>query len=242
MVFRKSKRSAGKRNRKRVVRRRTKKSSSTEWASARQTLQLAPDAFGTIWRLGDGMNLAAFDRLALIGQAYQYFRFTKIQVRFLPTIDTFVQNATSSNTVPYLHWLINKGDSLDTNDFNALRDAGAKPIRFDDKTITVSYKPAVYQFVADNTAGVINPNYSMSKTSPWLATNQNAGTPAPVTWKASDVDHYGLIYGVEQDITPAGAGIPYNVEVTIYAQFKKPLNMPGGGTAVPVGDKAVVGR
>lgn len=208
--------------RRKVVRKR-----GEEFASAKQTVALKPDAMNVIWSYND-VSLAAFDRLTNIGKNYQYFRLTKVEMRFLPLTDTFIQNATATNTVPYLHWLINKGDNLDVADFGALRDAGAKPIRFDDKSITVKFRPAVHQFVADkDSTGVILPNYSMYKLAPWLATNQNAGTNNPVTWAPSTVEHYGILYGVEQDITMAGSGIPFNVEVTVHAQFKKPLNSPG---------------
>lgn len=198
----------------------------TEFASARQTLQLTDDNVNLVYRYND-ITLAGFDRLANIGACYQYFRFTKVVMKFKPYVDTFQQTPTAPSTVPYFHWLINKGDNLDVSTFDSLRDAGAKPIRFDDKTVTISWKPSVHQFIANaDSAGAVTPNYGMSRVTPWLSTNDLAGTNTP-TWKASAVEHYGLLYGVDQAIVAPGSSTGFGVEVTVYAQFKKPLNNPG---------------
>ena len=125
-----------------------KRAMMTEFASASQTLQLPNDANNTIYRY-DTARLAAFDRLVLIAQAYQYYRITKIEMKFKPFYDTYsgpLDSAPATSTVPYFHWLINRGDNVDINSFNALRDAGSKPIRFDDKTITVRWKPSVLNY------------------------------------------------------------------------------------------------
>lgn len=211
----------------------------SEWATARQTYQLADDAPNTVWRYND-ISLSKFDRLANIGQNYQYFRITRVVMKFKPYQDTFapLPSTSSPSTLPYFYWLINKGDNLDVSSFDNLRDAGAKPIRFDDKTITVAWKPAVHQFVANDTTGTIVPNYGSSKVSPWLSTNDLAGTNSPV-WKASSVEHYGLLYGVEQAIVGAGTSTGFGVEVTVHCQFKKPLNSPGPtSTNVPSMNKS----
>lgn len=202
-----------------------KRAMMTEFASASQTLQLSNDANNTVYRY-DTCRLAAFDRLVLIAQAYQYYRITKIEMKFKPFYDTFATPETAATaTVPYFHWLINRGDNIDLNSFNALRDAGAKPIRFDDKTITVRWKPSVLNYVRDMTSsGTAQPVFNQGRISPWLATNQNAGLNSP-TWTPSAVEHIGILYGVEADYAPQQ--LYYGTEVTVHVQFKKPLNQPG---------------
>lgn len=229
--------SSGRRTRKSAPRRfwRKSKRSAThtkgEWASASQTLQLADDAPNQVFRLNT--TLSAFDRLSAIAQSYQYFRMTKVVARFKPYIDTY-QNSTTAGTtasIPYFYWLINKGDVLDTNSFGGLRDAGSKPRRFDDKTMVVSWKPSVLMYNANvDGTGAIQPAYSKHLSSPWLATSDNAGTASP-TWKANSTEHYGILYGVEQEFVPVGSSLGYSIEITLHCQYKKPLNAPGDGVS-----------
>lgn len=215
-------------------RRQMRKRTRTEFAQASQTLQLSNDANNTVYRY-DTARLSAFDRLVLIAQAYQYYRITKIEMKFKPFYDTYagpLDSAPATSTVPYFHWLINRGDNVDINSFNALRDAGAKPIRFDDKTITVSWKPSVLNYVRDMTGGTAQPVFNMGRISPWLATNQNAGLNSSA-WKASEIEHIGILYGVEADYAPQQ--LYYGTEVTVHVEFKKPLNQPG----IPLNGPAV---
>lgn len=196
-----------------------------EFASAKQVLELTDDMVNQILIM-DNVNLSLFDRLSQIARCYQYFRFTKIEMKFKPYWDTFISTGGpgSTGTVPYLHYLIDKGEVLLPNaglGFNQLRDAGAKPIRFDEKTITVSWAPKVLGVVAGSDGPLPNLAYQApSRNSPWLSTN-NAGGQDPVGWVPSMVPHKGLYYGVEQAIP--NTNLIYGVEITVYAQFKKPL-------------------
>lgn len=213
----------------------------TEVASLRQTLQLADDSLNSIQQLA-GLSLKAFDRATQVARAYQYFRITRIDMKFKPYADTYIPDPTQPGpSVPYLYWLINKGDVLDVADFNGLRDAGAKPIRFDDKTINVSFKPAVLMFASNNQATPgVNPSFNVSKVSPWLTTNDLAGTVGAV-WQASSLEHHGFTYGVESAISGTPQ-LTYGVELTAHFEFKKPLNVenPPTDSQVVVNQKMVV--
>lgn len=222
--------------RKRAPRRRR----AEEVASLRQTLQLKDDNQNEIQQLA-GLSLSAFDRASQVARAYQYFRITRIDMKFKPYADTYIPSASLSNaTMPYLYWLINKGDVLDVSDFNGLRDAGAKPIRFDDKTINVSFKPAVLMFASSSQAAPgTNPSFNVSKVSPWLTTNDLAGTVGAV-WTASSLEHHGFTYGVESAINGDPQMI-YGVELTAHFEFKKPLNVtnPPADSQVVINQKVV---
>lgn len=239
MKARKTSKRAGKRMSKRFAQRR-RRVANREFATASQTIELPDDQTRQVYTLG-GIRLSDFDRLSLIAQAYQYFRITHVEMKFRPFYDTFANSGVPTDqTVPYLYWLINKAQNNTLASFNALQDAGAKPIRFDEKTITVRWKPAVLQYVRDvSTAPANIPNFTMSRTSPWLATAQAAGDTPPVqTWNANRVEHTGILYGV--NTTTGLPAVPYGVSIIVHAQFKKPLNQPGGGRVDAAIEKVVV--
>lgn len=208
-------------------RRQVRRSGTSEWASASQTIKTANDSMGTIYSL-NSIALANFDRLSIIGRAYQYFRFTHCEVRLKPLADTFQMGG--SGQVPYAYWLVNKGENLVVDSFDSLRDAGAKPIRFDDKTVVIRYKPAVLQFIRDiDPAGTRVANFGMTRTSPWLSTNDLAGQN-PNVMIPSSVEHSGILYGVDGGNQDTQV---YSFEMTVHCQFKKPLNNPGASRLDP---------
>lgn len=214
---------------KRAMRQR-RSGSVSEWASAKQTLKLNNDPFNTILQFNQ-IRLNQFDRLSSIAQNYQFFRFTKVEMKFMPFSDTFIpgNNTNITPSVPYFYYLIDKGNVLEVADFNGLRDAGCKPIRFDEKTVNVNWKPCVLTYVQDyqsqNPPATTTALPLMKRTSPWLSTSENGGQRTG-GWIASGVDHTGILYGVEQDID-GDIVYSYGVEITVHAQFKKPLNAPG---------------
>lgn len=200
----------------------------SEYASAKQTIDMPADMVNLVYHLND-VNLSQFDRLTTLGRCYQYFRFTKIEVRFKPFSDTYIQQNNAS--IPNLYYVINKTDTLDCGTFNQLKDAGAKARRFDDKIITVSWKPSVANGVInEQTATGVLPTaiaWASYRTSPWLSTDSSP-SDGTVAWNPSTVPHKGILYGVEQDVT--GQAQAFGIELTVYAEFKKPLTMlPLGG-------------
>jgi len=212
---RKTTKKGGRKGRKTVMRqrRRVNRHTNDQWASASQTIALGDDLTSQVYVL-DNINLAQFDRLSLIASAYQYFRLTYIEYKLTPYFDTFKPGEVS--TVPYLYWLINKGDSLNIASFNAMRDAGAKPIRFDEKTIKVAWRPSVLQ----ENQGVLGDIGSGYKVSPWLSTVQQSAPPAPST-----VQHLGIYWTVSRPgiLPPGFVELTYDIQITVEFQFKKPL-------------------
>lgn len=216
--------------------------SAKEFASAKQTLQLGDDPGGAMFRLDD-VNLSQFDRLSALARCYQYFRITKIEYRLKPYADTFLSTAIqATGSVPYLYYLIMKSDTLNSavNGFNGLRDAGAKPIRFDEKTKVITWRPTVAQGVSLSESNNTT-SYASFRTSPWLSTNKNVMLPGGVTtWAPSEVPHLGLIYGVEQNQVNPVAVLTYGTEITVHMEFKKPLMFTVDPQAPPAQKKEVV--
>lgn len=174
--------------------------------------------------------LGQFPRAVQVAQAYQHYRIKKVMLEFKPAFDTFtpgVYPAGSNLQVPYLIYMIDKSGSVPTNvDSTALGQMGAKPIRFDDKTIKVSWRPSVLT----QTYGQAN-TQSQYKISPWLSTNANAMNPG--LFVPSDIDHLGIFWKVDRaGVLPAGIEeYTYEVRITVEFEFKKPLVTPS--TSVP---------
>lgn len=166
--------------------------------------------------------LSQFARATQVARAYQHYRIKKIMMEFKPAYDTFSPQALPAGSnlqVPYMIYMIDKSGSIPTNvDSTALGQMGAKPIRFDDKTVKVSWRPSVLT----QTFGQANAQ-SQYKISPWLSTNANALNPG--LFQPSDIDHLGIFWKVDRaGVLPAGyEEYTYEVRITCEFEFKKPL-------------------
>lgn len=163
-------------------------------------------------------QLADFPRASAIAANYANYKIAKITMRYKPLADTFLATGVGGQ-VPYLYAMLDKAGAIPTNaTLENLKQMGAKARRFDDKTVTVSWRPAV--LTADLTAaGIGSTAGSQYKLSPVLTTNANAGNPA-AAWAPSVVDHLGIYWFVEQS---NGTGNQYEVECEIQFYFMRPL-------------------
>lgn len=162
-------------------------------------------------------SLDQFVRAVTTAQNFQFYKITGICIKFQPRLDTYIGGGAS--TVPYFYYMIDKSGSLPTTlTVGNLLQMGAKPIRFDDKTVTVKWKPSVLTDVANAAGGAPAASApAQYKISPWLNTNANFITPG--AWSPSTVDHLGLYWIVET----SGANSLYDAVLTVDFQFKKPL-------------------
>lgn len=185
-----------------------------ETASCSVTHDLGYDAMGTIYKFSE-FSLVGWARAASIAGNYQYYRITRVDIRWIPVADTYV--AGNPGELPNLYYIVDKTDAVPpTADFTTLQAMGARPIRFDDKTIKTSFKPSVTWKGLDENG--TNNNFGMSKVSPWLSTNDN-NTSDTLPYATSSVDHHGIVYGVQGGV----AGANYRVEATAHFEFKKPF-------------------
>lgn len=205
-----------------------------EWASCSSTLSLnnpvplplpaPPQGFGmNVMYQKRNFELADHIRAVSIAQGYQFFRITRITLTFKPMLDTF--STTGTGTVPQFYYMLDKSGSMPaapTVDY--LRQMGARPRRFDDKNVVVSWRPSVLDLSSTDPAGASAAHYRIS---PWLSTNANQFGVGP--WGPSVVDHLGLYWFARQD-TP-GANNYFTIECTVDFQFKKPLAISVGGAA-----------
>lgn len=186
-----------------------------EWASCSETTLYSNTFVSGQMYQSYNLNLSQHPRASAIAKNYQYYRIKSVRYTFKPLMDTFVAGGV---TVPYLYYMIDKaGNANQVSTTAELRAMGAKPIRFDDKTINVRFSPAVLRYVADNLPAPSSSKIAEYKVSPWLATNDNNDISAP--WGPSQVDHLGLIFFVE--VTMGQVGISF--ERTVEFEFKKAL-------------------
>lgn len=221
-------------NRKRTGRKKKSKGQTkmTEHASLAQTVSFRPTSnpsTNTLYGMYN-FSLSNCDRAVQVGQAYQFYRIKRIVMTFKPLQDTF---ADGSGSVPHLYYRIDRSGQYFYNNvnFNSLRDSGAKPIRFDDKNIIVKFKPAVLSqgFNFDPAQAPWAP----SKISPWLPTNGNL-LSLTNPWKANSTEHMGITFGVEKDyLATPSTQAKYDVDMTIYYEFKKPLYQSATGPTIP---------
>lgn len=167
-------------------------------------------------------TLDQFARATQIAKGYQHYRIKKITMKFKPLADTFTNSAALAS-VPNFFYMIDKSGSLPNNPTLAmLKQMGAKAHRFDDKSITVSWRPSVLDLAATAPANASSAQY---KISPWLSTNANQLGVG--VWNPSTVDHLGIFWYSEQDLSVQPAY--YSIETTVEFQFKKPLAQLGSG-------------
>lgn len=163
-------------------------------------------------------TLTQFRRAVAVAQGYQYYRITKLEFKFKPTVDTFAAGGATPQSVPHLYYMVDKGANVpSTFTIDTLKSMGAVPKRLDDKTINISWKPsALQEYYAGGGSGAQN----AIKLSPWLSTSATAG--APGVWNPSSVQHMGLVWLAEQ-LNAGTNPTQYSIEITAHFQFKKPL-------------------
>lgn len=168
-------------------------------------------------------------RAVAIAQSFQQYRLAKVEVFVKPNADTFIADNVAPGTglgVPYFYYMIDKTGSMMNSATNTvlLRNAGAKPIRLDDKTIKITFKPAVLLAGSDAGPGGTAPASELAgitKVSPWITTNANAATPGAV-WAPNSVDHLGIIFGAEQPRGPLNVDVAH-VSYRLTFEFRKPM-------------------
>jgi len=173
------------------------------------------------------VQMASFDRAVAVARAYQEYRITSLRWTFKPQFDTFTAttDAATALRVPIFYHMIDKAQAIPLNaTLGTLRSMGAKPRRFDDKNLLVTYSPAVQGVVWD---GGVAATPAKPAVSPWL--NTNAAPDA--AWAPSNIDHGSLFYILDtQGGLPGDGQYEYGIELEAQFEFRKPLiSVPAGG-------------
>jgi len=189
------------------------KASLTEVITLTQNAQLGTDTAYSYNALSLGQTGQPFVRAQQVAEQYQFFRIRQAKYIIKPTYDTFAGGGPM--TVPYVYWIINRtGESLSL-DLAGLTSRGAKPLRLDDKNVTIAYRPSVGVAAVQGTTGTVLNASDQYRISPWLSTNNNVST---VVWNPSQVLHYGHYMMINN----GGALGQYDVVIQIEFEFKGP--------------------
>lgn len=238
MVKGKGRRAAGKKQYRRKGKRSQKKYGSGDFARIHVDLStevsVVTTGAGGATSPSQTYNITNFaltnsKRAVQIAQGYQEYRLAKVEMFVKPNADTFIADNIAPGTglgVPYFYYMIDKTGAMMNSATNTvlLRNAGAKPIRLDDKTLKISFKPAVSIGATDAGPGGLTPISELAalhKVSPWLTTNANAATPGS-PWAPNSVDHLGVIFGAEQPRGPLSVAVA-QVSFRLTYEFRKPL-------------------
>lgn len=177
--------------------------------------------------------LEQFARALNVGRNYQEFRIKLIELELRPFYDTFSTSmapggggATDGASVPYLHYIVDKRGAVPSNfNLSTLKAMGAKAVRFDDKKITIRYKPGVMS-LANETSGAAPTALATGKVmiSPWLPVAEDPNAPSGVALNTSTTNHAGISFWLQQDyvgsIIPQGG--TFIVDLTAHFEFRKP--------------------
>jgi len=163
------------------------------------------------------------DRARAVCEQFALYRISKVVFKYKPHYDTFIpqnQGPTPSGnfptTVPLLYWKMNRfADAPVAWNVDDIKAMGAKPIRFDDKTITVAYKPNI--LLSSESGGSDSGQVKMT---PWLNTDDSSETAA---FAPSTTEHYGHFFWIDANLVN-GSSEPAigSLDVTIYYEFKNP--------------------
>lgn len=169
-------------------------------------------------------------RAVQIAAGYQEYRISRVEVIVKPNADTYESAGVSTGAspgVPYLLYMIDKTGTLDNAGTNSLtlKQAGAKPIRMEEKGITIRFRPAVQVGSSDQGSppgpAPIAELSALYRTSPWITTNANSVTPGG-SWAPNSVDHMGIVLSAEQPRGPLGVQVA-SVSFRLTYEFRKPL-------------------
>ncbi|ARV76502.1 putative cap protein [Garrulus glandarius associated circular virus 1] len=166
-------------------------------------------------------QLTQYTRAVQAAQAYQYYRIKRVSLKLKPQFDTYASSANAYGK-PKLYYIIDKSGALPTNvSLESLKQMGARPRNLDEKALTISFSPTVLNSAMTAGGGAFTTAPSQYQVTPWL--NTNANTVAPGVWTANDVDHLGCYWYVESTSYGGTGGLPYQVDVEVQFEFKKPL-------------------
>lgn len=205
-----------------VRRKAAKKTNVPEWASCSVRRTATPQD-GNAMRTISNIQLVDFPRAVAIAKGYQFYRITSVKVTYKPVYDTY--SSATLQQKPNFYYMLDKGASLPTTlTLEGMKQLGARPRAFDEKPITVTWKPAVLTDT-QNSIGSIASQYKLS---PWLTTNSGPDSPA---WNPSQVQHNGLFWYMECP----GVNQLINFEIECQFEFKAPLiNLLAGAPATPM--------
>lgn len=169
-------------------------------------------------------------RASAIARNFGLYRIAQVIWTYRPIFDTYSSSlpgtGNSPNALPYLYWKMNRfGDSPAAWNGDYMRSLGAKPIRFDDKSVVVRYKPNTLQTQANG----IGSTAASIKMTPWLSTDD---TPQDNAFTLSTAEHFGHTLYIEGGGAGTAVGAVASLDIKIIYEFKNPRQLSGTPSSV----------
>lgn len=167
-------------------------------------------------------------RASIVAPAYGLYRVAQIEYKITPKYDTYAANLGQGGVpigdqaveVPKLYWKMNRyGDSPVGFTSLDMLSLGAKPLRLDDKTLTIKYKPNILLANAGAHAAAQSGGSGQVKITPWLSTDSEADDNA---FALSTTQHYGHIMYIEAAAAGDGVSAICEIQARVIYEFKNP--------------------
>lgn len=173
-------------------------------------------------------------RASMVAQAYGLYRIADVQYKLTPRFDTYSSGLNPGGDapveVPKIYWRLNRyGDAAIGFTQDDLLSTGSKPIRLDDKTLTIQYRPNILLADTGARAAALAGGSGQIKMTPWLSTDDEPGNNA---FALSTTTHYGHIMFIE--CAAGGDGTPIVCDMTcrVVYEFKNPRVLEDEGAQV----------
>lgn len=187
------------------------------FASVTETYSGAAQA-GQVYDFTTAMTAVNTPRSYAVARNFQYYRITRVEMRFKPLTDTYQSGGPSA--LPYLFFQFDKSGSLQgTMNANNFEQIGTRAIRLDDKTINRAWKPSVITTLLDGGS-------SQFKVSPWLPVIDPTASPIAI----NSIKHYGATFYISKMNTSDAT--QYDIDIVLTIQFRKPMVIPANGESV----------
>lgn len=163
-------------------------------------------------------------RAATVAEAFGLYRIAQVEYKITPKFDTYsaalIPAGDAPVEVPKLFWRVNRfGD--DTVGFNManMLTLGVKPIRMDDRTLTIKYRPNILLANTGAVAQGLAGGSGNIKMTPWLNTGKDADE---TNFALSTTEHVGHQMYIEASTTGDGVGPVCEIQLRIVYEFKNP--------------------
>lgn len=167
-------------------------------------------------------------RSSIVAPAYGLYRVAQIEYKITPKYDTYSANLGQGGVpigdqpveVPKVYWKMNRyGDAPVGFTSLDMMSLASKPLRLDDKTLTIKYKPNILIANAGAAATAQAGGSGQVKITPWLSTDSEV---ADGQFALSTTEHYGHIMYIEA--ASAGSATPEicEIQARVVYEFKNP--------------------
>jgi len=167
-------------------------------------------------------------RCSVVAPAYGLYRIAQVEYKISPKFDTYNANLGQGGVpigdqaveLPKLYWKMNRyGDAPVGFTSHDMLSLGSKPLRLDDKVLTIKYKPNILLANAGAHAAAQDGGSGQVKITPWLSTDSEADDNA---FALSTTQHYGHLMYVECAAAGDGVSPICSIKARVIYEFKNP--------------------